>query len=144
MEGNLENVQNKMFLRSQGEVMKMSSHLEDSLKFRNWMKRKTSSKTTTKSTSKFGFFEFDQDYSENQISSSSSSTENEEEKMEVEEEEEMSEDVRLFVELTSGSVGDVRLRVRARRLNLLTRTTNSHNLTITHRLRDIWRLVRMM
>ena len=28
----------------------------------------------------------------------------------VEEEEEMSEDVRLFVELTSGSVGDVRLR----------------------------------
>ena len=82
----------------------MNQHLEDSLKFRNWMRRKTNSRTTTKSTSKFGFFEFDQDYSENQISSSS-----EEEKMEVvEEEEEMSEDVRLFVELTSGSVGDVR------------------------------------
>ena len=84
----------------------MNQHLEDSLKFRNWMRRKTNSRTTTKSTSKFGFFEFDQDYSDTQISSSSSS---EEEKMEVvEEEEEMSEDVRLFVELTSGSVGDVR------------------------------------
>ena len=88
--------------------MKMSSNLEDSLKFRNWMRRKTSSKTTTNSTSKFGFFEFDQDYSDTQTSSSSSS-ENEE-KMEVEVEDEMSEDVRLFVELTSGSVGDVRLR----------------------------------
>ena len=115
--------------------MKMNQHLEDSLKFRNWMRRKTNSRTTTKSTSKFGFFEFDQDYSDTQISSSSSS---EEEKMEVvEEEEEMSEDVRLFVELTSGSVGDVRLRFRARRLKLLTLTTNSHNLTITHRPRDI-------
>ena len=105
MEENVEIVKNKMFLRSQGGVMKMNSNLEDSLKFRNWMRRKTNSRTTTKSTSKFGFFEFDQDYSDTQISSSSSS---EEEKMEVEEEEDMSEDVRLFVELTSGSVGDVR------------------------------------
>ena len=96
-------VQNKMFLRSNGVIVEENSMLKDSMRFRDWMRRKRSRNTTS-----FGFFEFDQDYSENQISSSSSSEDDE--KMEVveEEEEDMSEDVKLFVELTSGSVGDVR------------------------------------
>ena len=115
---------NKMFLRSNGMIVQQNVVLENSLKFRNWMKRKRRPKTTSKST------KFDSSSSIGYPQSSSSSSSENEEKMEKKEDE--MRRMRLFVELTTAASEATLRFLGARYLQLHTLTTNSSNLTITH------------